>query len=33
MRGCRRIFGHGQASASDHYGLMADFSPPPAATT
>jgi endonuclease/exonuclease/phosphatase family metal-dependent hydrolase len=29
VRGCRRIFDHGHASASDHYGLLAEFGPPP----
>jgi endonuclease/exonuclease/phosphatase family metal-dependent hydrolase len=29
VRGCRRIFDYGHASASDHYGLLAEFGPPP----
>ncbi|HEX5303648.1 MAG TPA: hypothetical protein VFW50_42315 [Streptosporangiaceae bacterium] len=29
VRGCRRIFDHGHARASDHYGLLAEFGPPP----
>jgi endonuclease/exonuclease/phosphatase family metal-dependent hydrolase len=29
VRGCRRIFDTGPARASDHYGLMAEFGPPP----
>ena len=28
VRGCRRIFDLGPASASDHYGLVAEFGPP-----
>jgi hypothetical protein len=27
IRGCRRIFDHGQASASDHYGPVVEFGP------
>ena len=29
IRGCRLIFDHGPSSASDHYGLVAEFGPLP----